>query len=327
MSNTHLTPHDKFFRSIMVNPKVAREFFEQNLPEDVKAVIDFSTIQLQKESYIGDKLRLQVADLLYSADFSGKQGYLYVLIEHQSSPSRFMALRIIKYIIAIMEEHIKKTRDRFLPAVYPCIYYTGNRKYNYSTDLFDLFGRNKELVRNVLLRPYQLIDLSEIPDEKLKERFLRYGVVAQVMKHIHDNNFLPILKEVVGDLKTIEELGEMDYIHAVLSYAMNANDLDKKEFIEVVKKGLTKISEGEIMTLADQFRQEGRQEGKREGYNEAMLAIEQEKRASLEKGKQEKAETIALNLFSQGLSFEQIATATGLTSQQIEEIKSKFKHQ
>lgn len=318
MSKKHLTPHDKFFRSAMSNIKVAREFFEQNLPEDIKSIIDFSTIELQKESYVGDNLKLQVADILYSADFSGQKGYLYTLVEHQSRPERFMALRIIKYILAIMEDHLKKTKDRFLPVVYPCIYYTGARKYNYSTNLFDLFGKHKELVRNILLKPYQLIDLTTIPDADLKKGLLRYSILAQLMKHIRNSNFVLVFKELVGDLKAIEDNGEMDYIYAILSYAMYAKNINKQEFIEVVKTGL-KISEDEVMTLAEQFRQEG--------YNECKMLAEQWKQESLakgiEKGKLEALEQVALNLHGQGLTTNQIAAATSLTVQQVEALKNK----
>ena len=50
MTDNHLTPHDRFFRSIMVDPKIAREFFEQNLPTDIKAVIDFATIHCRMKA-------------------------------------------------------------------------------------------------------------------------------------------------------------------------------------------------------------------------------------------------------------------------------------
>ena len=31
-NNNITTPHDRFFRSMMTDPKIIREFFEQNLP-------------------------------------------------------------------------------------------------------------------------------------------------------------------------------------------------------------------------------------------------------------------------------------------------------
>ena len=272
---------------------------------------------MQNESHIDDKLKLQVTDLLYYAEFSGKPGYIYVLVEHQASPHKLMAFRLIKYMIAIMEDHLKKTGDDILPVIYPCIFYTGNRKYNYSTDIFDLFGGNKELARSILLQPYQLIDLTKISDEKLKE-FLRYGVMARTMKHIYEKDFLVFLRDMIGDLKAVQGFGEMDYIYTVLSYIVQAGEIrDQQEFIEIVETGLTKINKGDIMTLADQFRQEGEQKGRQEGI---LLGLEQGMEKGVEKGKI----NVAINLFRNGMDIAQVAKFTGLSVWDVEQLKGKI---
>jgi len=309
VSNSHLNPHDRFIRVMMSEPKVIREFFEQNLPTNIKSIINFATIQPQKESFIDDKLKLQITDLLYSAEFGNKLGYLYLLVEHQSTPDKLMSLRVLKYMVAIMEHHIKKTDTDTLPIVYPVIFYTGNKSYNYSTNLFDLFGDKKELAKDILWQPYRLIDLSKIPDKKLKE-FLRYGVIARTMKHIYEKDFLPALKDLINDLKDIETQGEMNYIYTILSYIIEAGELDKQEFVKTVKTGLTQVNEVNIMTLAEQFRQEGRREGKAEGLAVAELL------------KQEAFKTVAIKLLSQGITFDQVANITGLSIQEIEQLKS-----
>jgi predicted transposase/invertase (TIGR01784 family) len=317
-SNNHLNPHDRFFRAMMHEPKVIREFFEQNLPSNIKAVIDFSTIQLQQESFIDDKLKLQIADLLYSAEFSSQEGYLYLLLEHQSTPDKLMAFRILRYMVAIMEYHLKKTKRDELPIIYPVIFYTGNRSYNYSTDLFDLFGARKELAKDILWQPYQLIDLSKTPDEKLKE-FLRYGIIAKTMKYIHQKDFIPMLREIVKDLRTIENFVDMHYIYTILSYIIEAGELDKQEFITTVKAGLTQVSEVNIMTLAEQFRQEGYEKAKT--TLAAQFIREGELKGKLE-GKLEALRAVAIKLLSQDMSSAQISTITGLSVAEIEQLKT-----
>ena len=312
MSNSHISPHDRFFRAMMSEPKVIREFFEQNLPTNIKSVINFATIQPQKESFIDDKLKLQITDMLYSAEFGNKLGYLYLLVEHQSTPDKLMAFRLLKYMVAIMEHHVKQTNSDKLPVVYPVIFYTGNKSYNYSTDLFDLFGDKKELAKNILWQPYRLIDLSKIPDEKLKE-FLRYGVIARTMKHIYEKDFLPVLKELINDLRDIETQGEMNYIYTVLSYIIEIGELDKQEFIQTVKIGLTQVNEANIMTLAEQFRQEGYQKGKADG----LATAEQLK----QKGEKKVLETVIMKLFSQGMNITQVANITDLSVGEIEQLK------
>ena len=168
----------------MSNPKVAEEFFKENLPEKFKKALDFSSLKLTQDSFIDDGLKLQEADLLYSANFNDHPGFLYLLFEHASSPQELLPFRIIKYMIAIMDKHLKTNATRVLPLVYPIILYNGKKPYSYSMDLFDLFhGGEKELAKESLTSPYHLIDLTQVPDEEL-QKFLYFGTMAMTLKHI-----------------------------------------------------------------------------------------------------------------------------------------------
>ena len=44
-----LSPHDRFTRASLTHPKIAEEFFQKNLPEKIKKIIDFSSLELKKE--------------------------------------------------------------------------------------------------------------------------------------------------------------------------------------------------------------------------------------------------------------------------------------
>ena len=39
-----------------------------------------------------------------------------------------------------------------------------------TTDIFNLFGNNRELAKSTLLQPFQLVDVRQIPDEQLRRR-------------------------------------------------------------------------------------------------------------------------------------------------------------
>jgi predicted transposase YdaD len=66
----------------MINKTVVREFFEVHLPENIKNILDFSSIEPQKDSFINDKLRLKIADLLYEAQFNGETEFVYLLLDN-----------------------------------------------------------------------------------------------------------------------------------------------------------------------------------------------------------------------------------------------------
>ena len=215
-------------------------------------------------------------------------------------------------MVAIMDRHLIKTEKNRLPIIYPLILYSGWKNYKYSTDIFDLFGDKKELAQDTLWKPYQLIDLSKISDEKLKAN-IRSGIVLYTMKHIFKKDLVPVLKNIINDIKPIEsQVGMEYYICRLLSYIIEASDIDEQEFVNIVKTGLTTINEEKIMTLAERLRQEGRQEGRQDGLQEGI-----------EKGKFEALKAVAMTLFGQGMPIAQIAAVTGLSVQDIEQLKSK----
>ena len=78
MPKKHLSPHDRYFRHVLNIPQVSHEFFAKHLPPEVLAAIDLSSLTPQ----VDDKLKLQIADLLYSVNFHGEPGYVYLLITH-----------------------------------------------------------------------------------------------------------------------------------------------------------------------------------------------------------------------------------------------------
>lgn len=74
--------HDELFRKALENPIVAREFFEAHLPKGVRKKVDLLTLKIEKESFIEDKLKASISDVLFSVKFDSNDGYLYILTEH-----------------------------------------------------------------------------------------------------------------------------------------------------------------------------------------------------------------------------------------------------
>lgn len=308
MPRSRLSPHDRFIRSLMTNPRVIREFLEQNLPDRIRDIVDFSSIEPQKESFIEDSLRLQIADLLYAVRFNNEPGFLYILIEHMSTDNEMLPFRMLKYMIKVMEHHLQKTGSRKLPLVYPCVIYTGEKPYRYSMDLFHLFGDQKDLAKETMTSPYHLIDLTQASEEELRQ-YQWFGTMALLAKHIRDPDILPFFKGFLDVLRKLESEGEASYIYTVISYVVEAGEVsDKVEFLQTIK-GLESVSEDKVMTIAEQFRQEGFKKGKMEGKLE---------------GKLEALQGVALNLMQLGFKGEEVSKATGLSLTKIEELKKKL---
>lgn len=256
-NNIIQNPHDRFIRHMMSKPKVIEEFFCHNLPADIKSAIDLNTIQLEPESLIDDKLRLQITDLLYSVQFNQKQGYIYLLVEHLSASQRLAPFRILKYSIDIMQKHLDKTGDKILPIIYPMIIFASKREYHHSVDLFDLFAHNKELAKSILYQPCKLIDLTQTPDEELIKH-VWFGTMARTMKYIFSEDIISHIRTMKNEIQVIEKNGELNYIQAIFSYVLTATGApNPKEFKQILTEVISDQSRGEIMTLAEKFVEQG----------------------------------------------------------------------
>ena len=60
------TPHDEFVKEIMEHPKVAKDFFENHLPNEIKDKFIFDTLRPEKTSFIDPGLKKHDSDLIFS---------------------------------------------------------------------------------------------------------------------------------------------------------------------------------------------------------------------------------------------------------------------
>lgn len=297
--------HDKFFRSAMSNTRVARDFLEQYLPKNILSSTDLSTLQLQKESFIDSNLKQMISDVLYKVKIKECDSYIYLLVEHQSTPDRFMAFRLLRYVCRIMGHHIKNLKNDSLPVVVPLVFYHGRQFYPYGTDIFELFGASRELAKSVLLQPFHLIDVNNLSDEVLTERVWS-GVLTFIQKHIFERDILRYYEEIVPLLKKLMTEGADDYIISIIQYVMNAGSIgDVQQFVRLAST-LSPTFGDEVMTLAERLRLEGLAEGKAEGKVEGRA-----------EGREEAATEIAKKLLTNGVDLKLVAHFTGLSTEAI----------
>jgi predicted transposase/invertase (TIGR01784 family) len=264
------TPHDRFFRASLDDPRVAREFLEVHLPEEIKILVDFNTLEMCHGTFVDEVLQLNLTDVLFSLKCLGDEpGYLYALLEHLRNPDPLMPFKKLRYTVKIMEQHYKK--HKILPIVYTLVLYNGETKYPHSTDLFDLFGAYKNLAQKTFLQPFDLVDLSQIPDATLKEH-LWSGMMELSLKHISEPNLILFIENELEWMQKIEQKGGTDYLNAVFCYFFIAGNIPNMHTLRgLIHNNFSQTWEENIMTLAELCKQEGRQEGRQEVTQEFAL--------------------------------------------------------
>lgn len=81
-----------------------------------------------------------------------------------------------------MERHQKQHPEQPLPVIYSILLYSGEKPWTAPLDIFDLFGENSQMARDLLLAPYELVDVCRIPDEELRENILS-GIMKFTLKY------------------------------------------------------------------------------------------------------------------------------------------------
>jgi predicted transposase/invertase (TIGR01784 family) len=248
----------------MRDPRVVRELLIDLLPKEVLQEIDLTQLEYQPGSYINDIRTESVADTLYKTKFKEGMGYVYLIVDHQNKPDKLMPFRLLKYICNIIDQHLKKHRSKKIPLVLPLVIYHGAPVWRYSTDINDLVDAPRSLVDAYFLKPFILVDLNQIEDNDLKKHVWS-GSMLLTLKHIFKRDMLRHIYVIIELLREIElKLTGQDLVDAVLLYILDCGELDKKAFIDLVKKELSSDTGEKLMTVSEQFRAEGREEGKME---------------------------------------------------------------
>lgn len=118
------TPHDAVFKTFLRHPETARDFLQIHLPDALRKICDLQTLKLESDSFIEGDLRAYYSDVLWSLKTTEGDGYIYVVIEHQSTPDAHMAFRLMRYAIAAMQKHLDAGHPQ-LPLVVPMLFYHG----------------------------------------------------------------------------------------------------------------------------------------------------------------------------------------------------------
>jgi predicted transposase/invertase (TIGR01784 family) len=280
-------PHDRFFKRLLAHSEAAHDFIRYYLPPEVVRLLDLSTLEQQKDSFVDAELRSHFSDVLYSVQTKGGAGvHIYVLIEHKSYPELWVAFQLLRYMVRIWEGDLEREK-RLLPII-PVVLYHGVAKWQVPPTLWGLVEGPEEMRPYVPDYRYWLCDLSAYSDEEIKGAvLLQMGLLT--LKYILRDDLGAHLAQIfgLGTELARQETG-LEYLETLLRYLTRGTDkIEAEELREAVE---ATIPEGGALmaTIAAKWKEEGRQEGlaiaakwKEEGRKEGL---EEGLEQGLEKG-------------------------------------------
>ena len=309
------TPHDAVFKTFLHHPETARDFLQIHLPASLCELCDFQTLKLETDSFIEEELRAYYSDVLWSVKTTDGDGYIYVVIEHQSTPNAHMAFRLMRYAVAAMQKHLDAGHQQ-LPLVVPMLFYHGAKSpYPYSLCWLDEFASPK-LARQLYAAAFPLVDITVIPDDEIVQH-RRMALLELIQKHIRQRDLMGLVEQIVSLLVT--GLTNDSQIKTLFNYILRTGDAPRvREVIRGVAERSPQHKE-HLMTIADRLHEAGFQKGWLEGQQEGQQKGKQEgKQEGLIEGQRAEALRIARTMLADGIDINTVQRITRLSAEDIQ---------
>jgi predicted transposase YdaD len=254
-------PHDMMVRAVLSDLAEATSFLQTHLPQEVSQALSWSTLKLLEGSFVDEHLRESEADVLYEVQHvSGEASvWVYILLEHQSTPDRWMRFRLLKYCCRIWDLSFREYPDqRELPAIVPLVFYQGERRWSYSSEFADLFAESVRDWPGVPRFSHGLIDQSGLqPDEvqgELKTQLMQLVMLAAYHPALA---WMEQVARLLGSLSSLAPSGGINYVRIFVLYILATQEPETAQsFRDVLRQHAPEVGE-DLMTYAQELLKEG----------------------------------------------------------------------
>lgn len=161
--------HDRTGKLLFSHARVIRDLLRGFVREEWTGELDLSTLEKAPGSFVGRGLTERHNDVLWRLRWTGG-GWLYVLLELQSRPDPFMAVRLLTYSGLLLECVIRNekslSREEGLPAVLPVVIHTGRTSWRTPLDLAGLFPVPRAFEASLPRLSCRLLDVRRLDLER-----------------------------------------------------------------------------------------------------------------------------------------------------------------
>jgi predicted transposase/invertase (TIGR01784 family) len=295
------TPHDALFKAVFGQPDHARGTLHAIVPPAMAEALDWQALALRPGSFVDTALSHQHTDLLYSAKWrDGSEALVYLLFEHQSSPptESLMAYRLLSYQDRIWARwRADHPRARTLPVILPIVLYHGAATWTEPRSfaaLFDVPAATRSLVEPYLVQfTYLLHDLSEIPDDELRDSARRTALArltALCFKYARTGeNMVQLLVRWIGVVREVAAAPNgLQALAQVMRYILEVSEQVTPHALQAfLEREISPEAKDTIVTAGQLLIQQGIEQGIQQGIEQGReLGVEQGRQLGVEQGRQ-----------------------------------------
>ena len=161
--------HDSGYKKLFSNKTFFRQLMETFVHEDWVKEIDFDSCETLDKSFVSDHYKQTESDLIYRVKLKDQDLIVFILMEFQSAPDRWMALRMLNYISNFYMDLIESNKkQKELPPLFPIVLYNGSARWTAPVRFQDLVKQSQRFGRfGVRFEYFKLAENEYTPEQLL----------------------------------------------------------------------------------------------------------------------------------------------------------------
>ena len=278
--------HDTGYHLLFSHPELVRDLLTLFVGEDRLGEVDWATLRrestkLQARGGARRALERRSGDLLWSARLAGVgERRLYVPLEFQSTPERWMGLRALGYVSLLLQRLVKEgglTAGGGLPPVLLVVVYNGLRPWRPATevgDLIDLPPTHALWTWQPGMR-YCVVDAGRIGEARLAALDSPVAALFRLEHVASPSALLGCVDHLIRSLEGRSDALRRDF----LSWLQQSRAAERFGFSGVDLRSFSGVKDmlDNLAERMDQweweFQERGRREGQAAGLRAAILAV------------------------------------------------------
>ena len=135
--------HDTGYKLLFAHPEMVRDLLIGYVPGECIAGADFATLERINASYVSETLKQRHDDIVWRVRLKDRWLlWVYLVLEFQSEPDPWMALRMLVYVGLLAQDLVKRgdLADDKLPPIFTLVLYNRLPQWNVARNVDDLFA-------------------------------------------------------------------------------------------------------------------------------------------------------------------------------------------
>jgi len=307
-------PHDKRHKELLSNKKSFLSLLRDCVKEPWVYDLDEDSITKTNNSFILQDFSEKEADVVYEATLNGRTVIFYILLELQSKVDYRMPYRLLLYIVEILRYYYnhadvneRDNKDFKFPVVFPIVFFSGKDTWTVPLNLKEMFSDYETFGDYVLNFEYMLVNAKGYDNDTLKGFSSNLlGLVLMLEKTKNDLEFYSSIRDNLDSIRTFDNEEQR-----VLSLCIKIMDIaygyNKSEDIQRL------LSENQIAEVDKMLC---------DVIEYAKVEKEELISQGISKGELKRAMESAKVMLTDNSPIDYIIRVTGLSKEQIEEIKA-----